>query len=152
MRHLALAALLAPMTAFAAGPTVEDISAPEVVSMMAGAGVLTEIKTDSVGDPLVVVKRGERIYNVLFYNCTEGRCRSIQFRTWWTTPKASHEKVNQFMVDRRYGRAYIDGDGDATLEMNIWLTGGVTREWLSKQHDYFVKGVGEFAKHIGATN
>jgi len=45
---------------------------------------------------------------------------------WSYVQGGSLEKVNQWNKEKRFSRAYLDGDGDANVEWDIDLEGGVT--------------------------
>jgi hypothetical protein len=45
---------------------------------------------------------------------------------WTYVQGGSLDKVNQWNKEKRFSRAYLDGDGDANVEWDIDLEGGVT--------------------------
>ena len=45
---------------------------------------------------------------------------------WSYVQGGSLDKVNQWNKEKRFSRAYLDGDGDANVEWDIDLEGGVT--------------------------
>lgn len=47
---------------------------------------------------------------------------------WSYVQGGSLDKVNQWNKEKRFSRAYLDGDGDANVEWDIDLEGGVTIE------------------------
>jgi hypothetical protein len=47
---------------------------------------------------------------------------------WTYVQGGSLDKVNQWNKEKRFSRAYLDGDGDANVEWDIDLEGGVTVE------------------------
>lgn len=76
--------------------------------------------------------RGEMdgvVYTISFMNCddTNSNCSSIQFRAWWESNGAhTLEAVNQWNIDRRFSAAYLDAQGNATIEWDVNLAGGIT--------------------------
>jgi hypothetical protein len=68
---------------------------------------------------------------ITFFNCTEGECRSFQYYAGIAMhDKPECGKVNKFNRERRFGRAYIDKDGDPVIEMDVDLDGGVARDHI----------------------
>lgn len=53
---------------------------------------------------------------------------SLQFYAGFSGGGSSLAKVNKWNKDKRYSRSYIDDEGDPVLELDLDLTGGVTRE------------------------
>ncbi len=47
---------------------------------------------------------------------------------WSYVQGGSLDKVNQWNKEKRFSRAYLDGDGDANVEWDIDLEGGVTTD------------------------
>jgi hypothetical protein len=47
---------------------------------------------------------------------------------WSYVQGGSLDRVNQWNKEKRFSRAYLDGDGDANVEWDIDLEGGVTVE------------------------
>jgi hypothetical protein len=47
---------------------------------------------------------------------------------WSYVQGGSLDRVNQWNKEKRFSRAYLDGDGDANVEWDIDLEGGVTME------------------------
>jgi hypothetical protein len=75
--------------------------------------------------------RGEldgTIYTISFLNCQQAtNCTSIQFRAWWNSEGAhTLEMMNDWNRQRRFSDAYIDSRGNATIEYDVNLAGGVT--------------------------
>ena len=58
---------------------------------------------------------------------------NAQFATWFDRKglkknRASIEHMNRWNTEKRFSRAYIDKDGDPTLEYDVDFEGGVTPE------------------------
>lgn len=86
-----------------------------------------EISTDNRGDPKIDGRMHGARYQIYFYGCKNGeQCNSVQFRAGFTQQvKQTVERMNEWNVTKRFGKAAIDKDGDATIEMNVNLRGGV---------------------------
>lgn len=128
---------------------METVTAPEVAAVLQTKGHETIEKVDNQGDPLLSVKAEAFSYQVLFYNCKEGRCDTVQYRAWWSLDKKFPlDVVNEFNKTNRLGRAYLDQDSDPTLELVIEMHGGVTPEQMSFQHDRFMRAGEVFKSHL----
>ena len=64
-----------------------------------------------MGDRPVLIRVGGEGKNLLLWSYVQG---------------GSLDKVNQWNKEKRFSRAYLDGDGDANVEWDIDLEGGVT--------------------------
>ncbi len=131
---------------------MESVTASEVAGLLKGKDHETIEKIDSQGDPLLGVTSEAFHYQVLFYNCTEGRCDTVQYRVSWPMEGSFPlDAVNEFNKTGRLGRVYLDSAGDPTLELVVELCGGVTSAQLSYQHDRFMRvGVG-FEAYLSET-
>ena len=56
--------------------------------------------------------------------------------------------ANQWNLDNRYGRAYIDEEGDPILERDISLTGGISEANLKEQFRIWDDSLGDFLTAI----
>lgn len=64
-----------------------------------------------MGDRPVLIRIGSEGKNLLLWSYVQG---------------GSLNKVNEWNKEKRFSRAYLDGDGDANVEWDIDLEGGVT--------------------------
>lgn len=97
-----------------------------------------ELEKDSDGDPKISGRMEGIKYVVLFYGCTDGKdCQTIQFYAGWKTDDGdvTIDELNAWNRDNRFSKAYIDGDGDPAIEMDVSLERGVSSgnldEWFS---------------------
>ncbi|MBO6719725.1 MAG: YbjN domain-containing protein [Rhizobiaceae bacterium] len=100
-------------------------SNPEgIASILRGFGSAL-VGTDSYGDPKIDGRSAGEEYTVLFYGCTDNiDCRSIAFWTYWTV-EVDLDRVNEWNKRERYGKLYVDNDGDLALEMDVNLSHGM---------------------------
>jgi hypothetical protein len=132
---------------------METVTASEVAVLLEGKGHKTTEKIDSQGDPLLGVTSEAFNYQVLFYNCTEGRCDTVQYRLRWPVEGGFPlDAVNEFNKTGRLGRVYLDSAGDPTLELVVELCGGVTSAQLTYQHDRFMRAGAGFKSHLAETH
>lgn len=128
-------------------PPRETIEAADVMRVLQEEGHEPELKADSAGDPMIIATDEGTRYIVMFYDCTLHRaCKALQLRVYYDVsflfPLAP---LNEWNRTKLYGRAYLDQDGDPTLETLVRLHGGVTLAHLRDEHAWFLRGVSEFA-------
>lgn len=106
---------------------IVDGSDPARIFNLARGHGSAEIGTDNRGDPKIDGRMHGVKYQIYFYGCKNGeQCSSVQFRAGFTQDnKQTLERMNEWNVSKRFGKAAIDKDGDATIELNINLRGGV---------------------------
>lgn len=127
---LALAAALtgpalAQQTALGGMVTGSDID--RIVEIARAYGTAERQPDDNDG-PWIRANMDGVVYTISFLNCTNGQnCSSVQFRAWWNS-EGSHdvEAMNNWNRERRFSDAYIDSRGNATIEYDVNLAGGVT--------------------------
>jgi hypothetical protein len=141
MRKLFLGVLLATVANGLAAhgddpPVIESISGTRVVELLKDAG-FTDAATDE-DDDVIVSMQG---YRVLFFVGTyEGKNIGARFALAGT--KATADTVNIFDREKRYGRVFLDDEGDPVLESDLDLEGGVTearvRDFLRTYNELMV--------------
>ena len=159
-RALFLAALaLAPMTfsEAIASPTRQDVvytsmSSQELADVLTVMGITAEQGTDPTGDPQLKFEMNGFTILLVTYGCEAGSCKSVQLYAGFSMTgkkKVSLEKINEWNRDRRFGRAYIDTEGDPVVEYDLDLEGGVTKGAVEEWIRTFGSIVSTFATHIG---
>ena len=131
MRALLLSVLILfglSATPASAAEVIETISAQRVVELLGQAG-FTGAEIDADQDVLVNMQ-GYRV--LILVGSYQGKNLSMKFALAGT--QANHQTVNQFDLEKRFGRAYLDSDGDPVLESDLDLEGGVTE---ARVLDYF---------------
>lgn len=124
---LALVFAVGPAAAQSSCTNIVDGSDPSRIFHLARGYGSAEIGTDNRGDPKIDGRMHGVRYQIYFYGCTSGeKCNSVQFRAGFTqNQKQTIERMNEWNTTKRFGKAAIDKDGDATIELNINLRGGV---------------------------
>ena len=160
MRNLTLGLALAAgitgaMLAAPANGSEETIDATDAERILAIAQSFGEaaLRTDNLGDPLIEGRIGEKDYRLLFYGCSENRdCKTLMFSAGWEGDDRTDNLTDAMMADwnreKRFGKAYLDQDGIATVEMNVNLHGGVTRANLDDTIDWWRLVLAEFADYF----
>jgi len=121
---LALPALAqqGPLTGVITGADIDRVAA------IASAYGPAERQPDDADGPWIRGEMDSVVYTISFLNCTNGQnCTSLQFRAWWDTQgDIPVEAMNDWNRERRFSDAYIDERGNATIEFDVNLAGGVT--------------------------
>jgi hypothetical protein len=151
----------APAPAFAAElknvarPSVAMVRGQDpqsVVAALVGGGYKAVLGTDKVGDPMITSGVSGTAFQVFFYNCTAHKdCATVQFHSGYSlTAKPTADLMNQWNKSQRFGRAYLDGEGDPILEMDVDLDdGGLSPALFIDNIEFWASILGNFEKHIG---
>lgn len=71
-------------------------------------------------------------YLILPFGCNDAGadCKSVQFYVAFVPQnKPTLEEMNTYAAENRFGRVYLDGDGDPVIEMDLDLeAGGMSKE------------------------
>ena len=87
---------------------------------------------------------------IYFYECAKTpRCRSIQFTAGFAGSPIGDARVAEWNRTKRFGRAYLDKDGDPWVEMDVDAERGMTTEGLANQFDRWNAVMGSFMRYIG---
>ena len=121
---------------------------PEDILEVAKGFGSAEMKRDSNGDPIIVGRMQGIKYAVLFYGCDEGEgCSDIQFYAGFSH-KVSVEAVNEWNQKKRFGKAYIDGDGDVCIDMSVSMAHGLPRETLDDAFNWWLVALVGLKDHL----
>ncbi|MCF6201978.1 MAG: YbjN domain-containing protein [Hydrogenimonas sp.] len=149
-KRTAVAALLTMtmLSAPAAAGVIKATDTDSILNVAKGYGSAT-LKKDSSGDPLIVGRIDGTKYGILFYGCENGKnCDDIQFAASWSGVKVTLQDINRWNKSKRYGKAYLDDDGDPRLEMPVNLDYGVTDENFDDTFDWWTKVLKEFKESV----
>lgn len=142
------------LSAMAVAPATfasEIISAenPEAILNIAKGYGSAKLIKDSDNDPLIIGRIDGNKYGIVFYGCSNGKkCDDIQFTASWSGVKVSLEDINRWNSTKRYGKAYLDSDGDPTLIMPVNIDYGVTEDNLDDTFDWWSKVLKGFRKDV----
>ena len=145
------AAPAAPSMAPGAAPALVEASDPMAILEAAKTIGTAEIATDGRGDPKIAGRIDASKYVILFHGCTNSAdCRSIRFMVAWKAKeKLPLARINTYNDEKRFGKAYLDKDGDPTLELDVNLAGGVSRRNLEETCAQWKTSMAYFAKFLG---
>ena len=146
----ALAAAVAGLPAVAAQIAADNPQS--IVDALTVAGYRAELKTDDLGDPLVLSSAAGAGFPIAVHGRTNGAaCTSVAFQTGHdleggTTPAA----VNRRNAENRYAKAHLDDENDPCLEMDINLeAGGMADALFMANVRLWEESTGAFQTHIG---
>ena len=123
-----------------------------VLRAIQAAGHEASLTTDKVGDPMIKTSMNGTTFQVFFYNCTDHReCATVQFHSGYDLSKhVSLDQINEWNTSQRFGRAYLDKEGDPILEMDVDLDdGGLSVLLFQDNLEFWDSVLGKFEKHIG---
>jgi len=146
---LAGAALTLAMsvTAYAQDLTASNVD--DILNAARGYGSAT-LTTQSNGDPQITGKTDGITYQIYFRNCTDNKnCEDLNFYLGFLDLKPTLEVINDWNLNKRFSRAYLDQDQDACVEMDLDMVKGVSAEYLDSQIGLWTLVVGQFADHVG---
>ena len=148
----ALAALAAGWALPAQAQMVRAQDPGSVVKALQDGGYAAELGTDKVGDPMITSGVGGTTFQIFFYNCTDHRdCATVTFHSGYDlTTSPGLDQINTWNRTKRFGRAYLDGEDDPILEMDVDLDdGGLSPLLFIDNIEFWASVLGDFEKHIG---
>jgi hypothetical protein len=144
------AAALLTISAPALGQTV-TADPQRLVSALQAAGYQADLGKDNTGDPMITSAAAGSKFVVLFYNCTDhAACQTIQFQTAWAMKvKPTLAAINEWNHGNRFGRAYLDKEGDPGIMMDINLDkGGMSPGLFRDNLEVWAAVLGNFKKQM----
>ncbi len=119
MKFLALALGFALAAPAASAQVMADIDV--IAVFLQEFGLPTEKTVDPDGDPKIESRIEGTRFAVYFYGCDNGKeCDSIQFSTGFDLKEPmSLESANAWNRDKRFGKVYLDEDGDPYIEYDV---------------------------------
>lgn len=149
----ALAIAMAAQSASAQQPG--PLTAAAVADAFADHGVTGQIGTDDYGDPYVDLQTGGALPSdfayVLFFDCdAAGACDSMLLVAGYQPQRRPVylDVINQWNVERRWVRAYIDSENYIVLDMDVSGYAGITEQALDTQVGRFVASIADFSQFI----
>lgn len=126
-----------------------DATNPSRIYEIAKGFGSAELDKDSDGDPKITGRIDGTKYGIYFYGCSNGKnCDDIQFSAGWSGTEVSLEDVNRWNLQKRYGKAYLDQDGDPRLEMGVNIDYGVSVKNLEDSFSWWTKALKGFKEEI----
>ncbi|MBC7169829.1 YbjN domain-containing protein [Candidatus Bipolaricaulota bacterium] len=131
---------------------LRDVGSEEIERLLTELGLSFQVGTDAYGDPFWEVVF-EGIQFALFVDDAAddgpGRYHYLLLYAGWRTGGAVPcEVVNAWNRTKRGSRAFIDEEGDAAVEAELYLRGGVTWETIRQFVERFEGAMISFLGHI----
>jgi len=121
----------------------------EILNLARGYGAAS-LTSQANGDPMISGKIEGVSYQVYFRNCTNNAdCEDLNFYAGFLDNRPGLEAINDWNLNKRFSRAYLDQDEDACVEMDIDLVQGITADYLDAQFGLWTMVLAEFTTHIG---
>ena len=145
--RLAVLLLLLPAPALAGG----GISEAEVADALVRHRLPIRLGNDSFREPMVESYAGSTRFYVNFYECAQSRtCQNIQFRTGYATKgRVMLAQINDWSSRWRFGRMYLDPQGDVILDMDVDARRGLTSPAVDAQVERWLEVVREAEAFLG---
>lgn len=115
-------------------------------------GLKTKRGTDPAGDVMLTSRLEGISFDVYFYGCGKNvPCDSIQFSAGFDMPNGlTPAQINEWNRDRRYGKVYVDDQGDPYIEYDINLDGdGVGAKNFDTSLEIWHSLINDFRTFIG---
>ena len=140
-------ATVAPRTAFGRERSPLAVTTPEALLSAASQFGMATLGRDGMDDPMIRGQIGDKDYVIYFYGCTNGQnCTNVMFLAYWASDDFTDERMGDWNRKKRFGKAYLDDDGNPAVEMNVNLFGGISRTNLADTFDWWRLIMVEFAE------
>lgn len=151
---LALALVVAPLTASAQTAAPEGLSITAVTDWIASkGGAVGPVQRDD-GSAWVMVQDGGLNWAVFFYGCQADVCGDLQLAASFSNTSITGDLVNEWNRDRRFLKAFYDPaeaageDPRAVVQYDILLSDG-DADQLTEPVVVWLDLLREFAVHVG---
>ncbi|HEY4199992.1 MAG TPA: YbjN domain-containing protein [Devosiaceae bacterium] len=137
-------------SAYAAGDDVLDGSNVDEILSLASSHGNADLQKQDNGDPKIKGDMNGVSYSIYFMNCTDNKdCEDLNFYSGFLNVKPSTETINKWNQEKRFGKAYLDEDGDAVVEMDINLEHGITSDNMDADLDVWGIVLDQYTDEIG---
>lgn len=127
------------------------VSEAQVAEALVRRGLPVRLGNDTFREPMIESHSGTARFYVQFYGCNRDRvCENIQFRTGYASRgRLTLAQVNDWSTRWRFGRLYLDPEGDAIVDMDVEARRGLSPEALAAQIDRWLEVMREAEGFIG---
>ena len=127
-----------------------DGADPDALHEIALGYGTAELGRDSSGDPMIQGRLRGVKYAIFFFGCDGqgAECTDILFYAAWGGAQVPMDRINQWNKTKKFGKAYLDDDGDASIDMSLNLEHGVTRKNLDDTFDWWRVAVEGFEDEV----
>lgn len=146
---VAIALAIAPLSA-SAQALVDASDVDIIAALIQDEGYRAVIGEDGVGDPMITSSANGYDFDVFFYGCTDGEnCRDIQFSVSFDVEDGmSLTRAQDFNLEKRWAKVYLDDESDPRLEMDVNMYGGVSATNFNDTLDWWIIIMNEFIEYI----
>ena len=149
-RAVAMTAMLAWAATGLAADKDGRLSGEEVARILQEEGYQAKLDVDREGDPKIQSRMSGLNTYVLFYDCKDGRCGSLQFSVALDLEAGTTLAVaNRFNRDFRYARLYLDQENDPFLQFDFEITHADAQEHIASQIAIWEDLLAEFMDATG---
>jgi hypothetical protein len=143
---LSVAAVVVSLALSSASRALADDS--DVIKDMSAGQVERIVKSFQEGKDFREVADGVYAFNVdgikmLIFN----KGNTLQMHAGFSK-KVTLSRINEWNRTKRLSRAYADKEGDAIIEADLELTGGVTQQNVKEYMKTYVMSLKQFSKHL----
>ncbi|MCP5387917.1 MAG: YbjN domain-containing protein [Novosphingobium sp.] len=142
--------------AFVAAPALARnvvADAAQITDVLNKAGATAKLESTKSGK-MVIVSNTSVPFAIILAGCddNDANCKSVQFYASFANKKRpSLDDINSWSRDHRWGRFYIDNDGDATMEFDVDLEqGGMSEELFIDNVAYWQASSKAFGESLGS--
>jgi len=131
---------------------VTSHDANDVLKAVQSAGFVATMGTDDDGDPRISSRVSDTKFLIYFYGCEDNKnCKSILIKAGYDLDAGiTASKVNEWNRNKRFGKAYIDDEGDPYLEMDVNMDfDGIGDKNFADTLDWWRVTVENFEEFIG---
>lgn len=145
-------AALSPVVKVPAGQ-VSLANPASLVAVLQKEGYRAKLVTGE-GNPFIESAAAGANFTISFENCTDNRdCQDMMFQASYTRREKdpiSVETINTFNRDNRWGRGYLDKQGDPRLEFDVLFTDrALSEKSFSEALSIWSSLMGTFQKSLG---
>jgi hypothetical protein len=129
------------------GQVISRVTPEQVAAALTQAGMRSQVVTQN-NQKFVKMTIGEfKSPIVAFYDCNNQGCGNLEFVAFFNADAGfTADAMNQWNQQYRFAKVYVDTDGGAVFEMDMWLTGGVTMENIKENAKVFGALLSKFAE------
>ena len=122
-----------PVIAGPAQPLVDATDPTIIAALLQDLGYRAKLELAESGHPVILTTSGGLKYGIYFYGCDAEKknCTTVTFSSYWTAKeRAGPLDMNEWNRTMRFGSAFMDAEGNPTLQMHVNLAHGVSRKNL----------------------
>ncbi|MEM8986994.1 MAG: YbjN domain-containing protein [Pseudomonadota bacterium] len=144
LRAIACAAALGLAALFSSAALAEDVvSADDITTVLESEGYAVQ----QIGPSMVGVVVGSQVI-LVGVDSSEGDVTYVTYLPDLSLRELGYEFLNQFNTQIKFGRAYVDGDGDIAIQMDRNATGGISTDNVLSDFDVFLMLVSKFLQDV----